>query len=49
MPEFSKELERREAEMKAKRDQDLEMIRMQNEKNYADAMVKKDAEILSRE
>ena len=47
--EFSKELERREAEMKAKRDQDLEMIRMQNEKNYADAMVKKDAEIFSRE
>ncbi|MBQ3120314.1 MAG: DUF2130 domain-containing protein [Peptococcaceae bacterium] len=47
--EFTKELERREKELESKREQELEIIRLQEEKEYTANITKKDAEILSKE
>ena len=47
--EFTKELDRREKESEAKREQELELIRLQEEKEYAKSIAEKDAEISSKE
>ena len=43
--EFSKELERRERELEAKQEKELELIRLQEEKEYTAGINKKEAEI----
>lgn len=47
--EFSKELERREKELEARQEKELELIRMQEEKEYNAGISKKDAEISAKE
>jgi len=47
--EFSKELERREKEAATKRDQEFALSRLQEEKEYAEKIAKKDAEISAKE
>ncbi len=47
--EFSKEIERREKELEANRDRELALIRMQEEKEYAAGLTKKEAEIAAKE
>ena len=47
--EFAKELERREKELEAKQEKELELIRMQEEKEYNAGISKKDAEISAKE
>lgn len=47
--EFTKELDRREKESEAKRKQELELLRLQEEKEYAKSIAKKDAEISAKE
>ncbi|MBO5933973.1 MAG: DUF2130 domain-containing protein [Clostridia bacterium] len=47
--EFSKELERREKELEARQEKELEIIRMQEEKEYNAGISKKDAEISAKE
>ena len=43
--EFANELERREKELESKRKQELELVRLQEEKDYETNLAKKDAEI----
>ena len=43
--EFSKELERREKELDSMRESELEVIRLQKEKEYAESITQKNAEI----
>lgn len=47
--EFARELERRERELDAKRDRELELLRMREEKEYTASITKKDAEISARD
>jgi hypothetical protein len=46
--EFTKELELRKQELEVKREQDLELIRLQEEKEYAASITKKDAELSAK-
>ena len=46
--EFEKELERRKSELNAKHEQSLEIIRLQEEKEYNANIAQKDAEIFSK-
>ena len=46
--EFEKELTRRKKELESQREQELEMLRLQEEKEHASSMTKKDAEISSK-
>ncbi len=47
--EFDKELERRERELNEKRDRDLTIARMEQEKTYGEAMEKKNGELAERD
>ena len=47
--EFAIELERREKELEAKREQELQLIRLEEEKEYAESMTKKDEQIAARD
>ena len=47
--EFARELERRERELAAKRDRELELLRMREEKEHTASITKKDAEISARD
>ncbi len=47
--EFSKEIERRERELDAKRKSELALIRLQEEKEYAAGITKKEAEIAAKD
>jgi len=47
--EFTSELERREKELESKRKQELELIRLQEERDYDANIAKKDAEISARD
>lgn len=47
--EFAKELERREKELDAKREQELEVIRLQEEKEHTASITQKDAEISAKD
>lgn len=47
--EFAKELENRVNELEAKQKQELELIRMQEEREYTASITKKDAEISDKE
>lgn len=47
--EFSKELERREKELEAKQEKELELIRLQEEKEYTAGITKKEAEISAKD
>ena len=47
--EFEKELERRKSELNAKHEQSLEIIRLQEEKEYNANIAQKDAEIISKD
>lgn len=47
--EFSKEIERRERELEAKQERELNLIRLQEEKEYIAGITKKDAEILAKD
>ena len=47
--EFEKELERRKSELNAKHEQSLEIIRLQEEKEYNANIAQKDAEIFSKD
>ena len=47
--EFTKELERREGEMELRREQELKVMRLQEEKEYAESLGKKDAEITEKD
>ena len=47
--EFIKEIERREIELVAKQEKELELIRLQEEKEYAAGITKKEAEISAKE
>jgi len=47
--EFTKELDRREKESAAKRDQSFALSRLQEEKKHAECIAKKDAEISAKE
>ncbi|MDD6034624.1 MAG: DUF2130 domain-containing protein [Lachnospiraceae bacterium] len=47
--EFTKELERREQELEAKREQELQLIRLEEEKEYTANITKKEAEIAEKE
>lgn len=47
--EFLKEIERRAKELEANRDRELALIRMQEEKEYAAGITRKEAEIASRD
>jgi len=47
--EFDKELDRREKEAEAKREQELELLRLQEEKEYAKNIAKKDSEISEKD
>ena len=46
--EFEKELTRRKKELESQREQELEMLRLQEEKEHASSMTKKDAEISAK-
>ena len=47
--EFAQELDRREKEAEVKRGQEFELLRLQEEKEHAASMAKKDAEISAKE
>ena len=47
--EFVKEIERRERELEAKQEKELELIRLQEEKEYTAGINKKDAEISAKD
>lgn len=47
--EFVKEIERRERELEAKQEKELELIRLQEEKEYTAGINKKDAEIFAKD
>ena len=47
--EFARELERRERELATKRDRELELLRMREEKEHTASITKKDAEISARD
>ena len=47
--EFIKELERRERELEAKQEKELELIRLQEEKEYTAGITKKEAEISAKD
>ena len=47
--EFTIELERREKELEAKREQELQLIRLEEEKEYAASIAQKDTEIAARD
>ena len=47
--EFAKELERRERELEAKQEKELELIRLQEEKEYTAGINKKEAEISAKD
>ena len=47
--EFAIELERREKELEAKREQELQLIRLEEEKEYAASITKKEEEIVEKE
>lgn len=47
--EFTKELERREQELEAKREQEIQLIRLEEEKEYTANITKKEAEIVEKE
>ncbi len=47
--EFAKELERRERELEAKQEKELELIRLQEEKEYITGINKKEAEISAKD
>ncbi len=47
--EFEKELDRRERELEEKRESDLQIVRMQQEKAQADALSKKDFELARKD
>ena len=47
--EFAQELDRREKEAEVKRGQEFELLRLQEEKEHAESMAKKDAEISAKE
>ena len=47
--EFEKELERRKSELNAKHEQSLEIVRLQEEKEYNANIAQKDAEIFSKD
>ncbi|MBQ2880078.1 MAG: DUF2130 domain-containing protein [Anaerotignum sp.] len=47
--EFEKELDRREKEAEVKREKELELLRLQEEKEYAKNIAKKDSEILEKD
>ncbi len=47
--EFTKELERREKDLDSKREQELALIRLQEEKEYAESLTKKEAEITEKD
>ena len=47
--EFAKEIERRERELEAKRKSELDLIRLQEEKEYAAGITKKEAEIAAKD
>ena len=46
--EFTREIERREKELESKREKELELIRLQEEKDYSANIAQKDAEIAAR-
>lgn len=46
--EFSKEIERRVSELEARQERELELIRLQEEKEYTAGITKKEAEILAQ-
>ena len=47
--EFTKELDRRERESEVKQKQELKLLRLQDEKNHAEMIAKKDAEISAKD
>ena len=47
--EFAKELERRKQEIDAKREQELQLIRLEEEKEYTANITKKNAEITEKD
>lgn len=47
--EFTKELDRREKESEVKQKQELKLLRLQDEKNHAEMIAKKDAEISAKD
>ena len=47
--EFTKELERREKELETKKEKDLELIRLKEEKEYTEGIIKKEAEISAKD
>lgn len=47
--EFAKELERREKELEAKRQREVELIRLQEEKEHTASMTKKEAELSEKD
>ncbi|MCQ5090097.1 DUF2130 domain-containing protein [Ruthenibacterium lactatiformans] len=47
--EFLKEIERRERELEAKQEKELEVIRLQEEKEYTAGITKKEAEIFAKD
>ena len=47
--EFEKEIERRERELELKRQQDIELIRLQEEKEYTAGISQKEAELLAKD
>ena len=47
--EFAIELERREKELDAKREQELQLIRLEEEKEYTESMAKKEEELVEKE
>lgn len=47
--EFSKEIERRERELEAKQKRELELVRLQEEKEYTAGITKKESEIIAKD
>jgi len=47
--EFEKELERRENELAQQKENDLTIVRMEQEKNYSEALAKKNSELAERD
>ncbi len=47
--EFAKEVDRQKQELKSKQHQELELIRLQEEKKHTECITKKDAEILTKD
>ena len=47
--EFEKELKRREREMEQKRENELQLMRLQEEKEYAESLTQKESEITEKD